>query len=164
MKIQLYDVSHIINQIKRANPPKDKETHKFLNNLAILLEKNTIKKNSTLESTLISTSEKFNETFLDLCFKRKEMVKRFSQEYLETVDNAYIAINNNSKALETFKNDFDVSIDWNLKTMAESSNELMPQIFSKLQKARSIIEDGLERNESVEKEMKGNFELFFNEI
>ncbi|ELA41534.1 uncharacterized protein VICG_01398 [Vittaforma corneae ATCC 50505] len=163
MKIQTFDVPHIINQIKRASPPKDKETHKFLNNLAILLEKNTTKKNSPLESSLVSTTDKLNETFLDLCFRRKELVKRFSQDYFDIVNNAFTALKRNKDALETLSIPQVDSINWDLKTMSDS-NSSMPLIFSKLQKARSIIEDAIEKNDGMIKDANGCIDAFFSTI
>lgn len=163
MKIQVFDASHIINQIKRASPPKDKETHKFLNNLAILLEKNTEKKSSPLESALVSTTDKLNETFLDLCFKRKELVKKFSQDYFDIVNSAFIALKRNKDILEAPAVPQADTMSWNLKTMSSSSS-LMPLIFSKLQKARSIIEDAMERNEGTAKDTSGSIDAFFNTL
>lgn len=163
MKIQIFDVTHVINQIKRASPPKDKQTHKLLNNLAILLEKNTTKKQSPLEKTHIATVEKLNEAFLDLCFLRKEILKKFSQEYFDTLSNAIIQLRKNQKVLESAKIQKEEMIEWDLKTIDES-NEIMPEIFSKLKKAKSVIEDAMDKNKPSSKNPNGVLESFFTDI
>lgn len=159
MKIHLFDVAHIINQIKRASPPKDKETLKFLNNLTILLDKNTVKKTSPLESTLATTADHLNEASMDLCFKRKELVKKMNEMYFEETSKAFEMLSANKKKLEIPARD-PVEIEWDLKTM-EESNAVMPQIFSKLQKARLIIEETIERNECISKSPNSNVDTYF---
>lgn len=162
MKIQVFDIPHIINQIKRASPPKDKDTHKLLNNLAILLEKNTKKKSSPLDASLVSVLDRLNEVFLDLCFKRKELTKKFSSEYLKMVDEAYAVLRRNKEALATPVGAPLEKIVWDLKTMGESS-VVMPSIFSKIQKARSVIEDAIEGNKEMTKDPVGSIETFFSD-
>lgn len=162
MKIQLFDSSHVINQIKRASPPKDKEAHKFLNNLAILLEKNTTKKSSTLEQALVTTTDKLSETFLDLCFKRKELAKNFSQEYLETANAALEKLRANKAVLEESSSGRIEPIAWDLKM--DEANSAMPQIFSKLQKARTIIEEAIEKNECIPGSSNVNVDAFFSNV
>lgn len=162
MKIQVYDIPHIINQIKRASPPKDKETHKMLNNLAILLEKNTTKKHSQLESALVSAADKLHETVMDLCFVRKEIVKKFGEKYYNEVSKVVSELKQNRKCPEVGDIPDSVPIEWDLNTMEECSGT-MPVIFSKLQKAKSVIEDAIKKNE-------GNYDpervinAFFNDI
>lgn len=163
MKIQIFDVTHVINQIKRASPPKDKQTHKLLNNLAILLEKNTTKKKSPLEQTHTATVEKLNETFLDLCFMRKDLLKKFSQEYFETLSNAIIQLRKNQKILESAKTQKEEILEWDLKTIDES-NETMSLTFSKLKKAKSVIEDAIDKTTNSSKNPNGVLEAFFTDL
>lgn len=163
MKMQAFDIQHIVNQIKRASPPKDKEAHKLLNNLAILLDKNTVKKNSPLEPTLSAATDKLNETFMDLCFIRKEIVKKFGEAYFDLINNALASLKRNSETLSSISRDTDEMIDWDLKT-AGGSESHMPGIFSKLQKARSVIEDAIEKNEGEGWDPEGVIESFFGKM
>lgn len=160
MKINAFDIHHVINQIKCASPPSTKEMHKFLNNLSILLDKNTTKKNSPLEPVLLSSIEKLNETFVDLCFLRKEIVRRFSREYFETLGNSLLQLKKNRDVLYSEDRVCPAPIQWNLDTMSDSSSP-MPAIFCKLHKAKGIIEDALQRNEATKANADGCIEAFF---
>lgn len=144
MKIEIYDISHIITQIKCASPPKTKEDHKLLNNLAILLEKNSIKKESDLENKLNESLEKMNENFLDLCFLRKEIVKKFSVEFSESMNEMVEKLINNRNIFLKSKDLSKKTIDWNLETSCDSAFSLIPEIFGKLNKSKEIIQDCME--------------------
>lgn len=159
MKIPVFDVGHIINQIKCASPPSDRNMHKLLNNLAILLERNTMKKTSSLEATLSSSIEKFNDTFIDLCFLRKEIVEKFSLEYYKIVENAILQIRNNKEALEKDETIPEEIINWDFDNTCDS-RKLVPVVFSKLNKARSIIEDALDKSSTVESNVDAYIESF----
>lgn len=162
MKIEVFDINHIINQIKCASPPSDKDMHKFINNLSILLEKNVSKKNSPLESTLVSTTEKLNELFVDLCFLRKEIIQRFSKEYFEMISNAILQLKaNKGKLIQSEGQTFN-KINWDLKTMDDESSDIMSVTFSKLQKAKSIIKDALSKEISPSKNPESIVDAFFS--
>lgn len=159
MKIPVFDVSHIINQIKCASPPSDRAMHKLLNNLSILLEKNTIKKSSNLEANLSSSIEKLNDTFIDLCFLRKEIVTKFNLEYYKIIEKALLQIKKNKEKIEEKEKNRDL-IKWEFKNVCGSKN-LIEGIFSKLNKAKGIIEDALEKNSTVENNIDAHIESFF---
>lgn len=161
MKIEVFDINHIINQIKCASPPSDKDMHKLINNLSILLEKNVTKKSSPLESTLLSTTEKLNEVFVDLCFLRKEIVQRFSREYFEMLSNAILQLKiNNERISHNDLSNFD-KITWDLKTISDSP-DIMSVTFSKLHKAKSIIEDALSKNTGTKRDPESIVDAFFS--
>ena len=161
MKIEVFDINHIINQIKCASPPSDKDMHKLINNLSILLEKNVTKKSSPLESTLLSTTEKLNEVFVDLCFLRKEIVQRFSREYFEMLSNAILQLKiNNERVSHNDLSNFD-KITWDLKTISDSP-DIMSVTFSKLHKAKSIIEDALSKNTGTKRDPESIVDAFFS--
>lgn len=161
MKIQVFDIDHIINQIKCASPPSDKDMHKLINNLSILLEKNVTKKESPLETTLVSTSEKLNEMFVDLCFLRKEIVQRFSREYFEMLATAILQLQKNKTLVEQVVEPVIERTNWDLKTMSQPF-DAMASTFSKLHKARSIIEDALNKNTCTSKDPESMIEAFFD--
>ena len=161
MKINVFDINHIVNQIKCASPPGDKDMHKLINNLSILLEKNVNRKQSPLESTALSTIEKLNETFVDLCFLRKEIVQRFSREYFDSLSLAIKQIKENRKKVEEKNLVENDKIDWNLKTMSQPT-EIMKTTFSKLHKARSIIEDALDKNVGNKNDPELIIDSYFN--
>lgn len=163
MKIAAFDIQHVINQIKCASPPSNKDMHKLLNNLSILLEKNTIKKKSPLEPEFNSSVEKLNEAFIDLCFLRKEIVKQFSQEYFDVLNKALVQLKKNKEHVNVEKEETMDLIQWDLKTMNDTSNA-MPVVFSKLQKARSIIEDALQKSENKCNDIEGTVEAFFSDV
>ena len=162
MKIQVFDINHIINQIKCASPPSNKEMHKLINNLSILLEKNVLRKQSPLEATLVTTTEKLNEIFVDLCFLRKEIIQRFSREYFDILSSAVQQLRKNNTIVEYNAENSVETINWNLKTMSQP-REVMATTFSKLRKARSIIEDELNKNNNNTKhDPESPLESFFN--
>lgn len=160
MKLAAFDIHHVINQIKCASPPSSKDMHKLLNNLSILLEKNTVRKKSELETEYNSSIEKLNETFIDLCFLRKEIIKQFSQEYYEILEKALRQLKSNSDYVKLNNENEAPLIDWNLKTINETPN-IMPVVFSKLQKAKSIIEDALSKSENKQNVVDGAIISFF---
>lgn len=163
MKIDVFDTHHIISQIKCASPPSSKEMHKLLNNLSILLEKNTAKKSSPLESTLVSSVERLNETFVDLCFLRKEIVRKFSQEYFDILSNALAQLKRNKYILYSEDAEHPASMQWDLNTTSGSSS-LMPAIFCKLHKAKGIIEDALQKSNDIRADADGWVEAFFTDV
>lgn len=140
MKIPVYDVQHIINQIKCASPPVTKEMHKLINNLSILLDKNIDKQTSPLETVLNSSLEQLNEKFLDLCFLRKDLVVKYGEEYSKIVSDIIkiISEDKEEKALPAYKMN-----DWALEVDCKKSCEIIPEIFSKLKKAKEVIEDAI---------------------
>lgn len=160
MKIEVFDINHIINQIKCASPPSDKDMHKLINNLSILLEKNVARKNSPLEPTLAANTEKLNEILVDLCFLRKEIVQRFSREYFEILNEAVQRLKENRERVMMAEEPRAESLCWNLKTVAQPS-EVMTTTFSKLQKARGIIEDALNKSTGSTKDPELMIESFF---
>lgn len=162
MKIQVFDINHIINQIKCASPPSDKEMHKLINNLSILLEKNVTRKQSSLEANLMSTTEKLNEMFVDLCFLRKEIVQRFSKEYFEVLASAVMQLRKNKLKVEHNEEPNLEIINWDLKTMSQPS-DIMAATFSKLHKARSVIEDALNKNMGNNRDPESMVEAFFRD-
>ncbi|KAI5169309.1 hypothetical protein PAEPH01_0601 [Pancytospora epiphaga] len=163
MKLGIHDVQHIIGQIKRASPPTTKETHKLINNLAILLEKNTNKIESPLEAVLTAQLEKLNEYFLDLCFLRKEILMRYSREYAEEVNGVLATLKENqTKASKETAID-RVTMEWSLNSESSYSSRMTQDIFGKLHKAKSIIEDAIGQNMPLIQDMDpdGCLESYF---
>lgn len=163
MKIPIFDVQHIINQIKCASPPNNKEMHKALNNLSILLEKNTTKKKSTLEQNYIGSMDKLNEHFVDLCFLRKEIVRSFSQEYFDILTDTLKILKSNKNIVKIEENKQAPLIEWDLTPMADALT-IMPTVFSKLSKAKSIIEDALLKHEGQIVDIDSQVEAFFADL
>lgn len=144
MKIGCHDIQHVIGQIKRASPPVTKEMHKLINNLAILLEKNTDHLDSTQEAVLTTHLERLNECFLDLCFLRREIVVQHGAEYAATVAAAVAALQENREAAAADIAGDDRHVEWNLEADCGDTAHLVPEIFSKLRKAKAVIEDALD--------------------
>ncbi|KAI4291376.1 hypothetical protein PAPHI01_0650 [Pancytospora philotis] len=143
MKIGVHDVQHIIGQIKRASPPTTKDMHKFINSLAILLEKNTDKLASPHEQTLTGHLERLNELFLDLCFLRKELALKYADEYAASVGAAISTLNANNELLQAESLPEVRSMEWDLSTGSSDTQMLVHEIFGKMHKAKAIIEDAL---------------------
>lgn len=144
MKIPVYDIQHIINQIKCASPPVTKEMHKIMNNLSILLEKNIEKRDSPQEAILTGQLERLNEIFLDLCFLRKEIVKKYGEEYAGIVNKALEALESNWHRISSENSIRAELITWDLDTECDDTCQMIPDIFSKLKKAKTVIEDAIE--------------------
>lgn len=144
MKIGCHDVQHVIGQIKRASPPVTKEMHKLINNLGILLEKNTEHLDSPQEAVLTAHLERLNECFLDLCFLRREIVVRHSAEYAGMVASAIAAVQENRDIAAADVAGDDRRIVWNLDADCGDTARLVPEIFGKLRKAKAVIEDALD--------------------
>jgi len=161
MKIGLYDIQYVMNQIKCAAPPSDKESHKLLNNVSILLEKNTNKLNSPLEPTLVSCLEKLHENFLELCFTRSELPEEFGNWYAENTEaimkwlkeikdkatsiEARAALETGDPAEKCGVLCGERQIDWKIEDVGcDAALKIIPEIFGKLKKAKSIMEDALE--------------------
>ncbi|KAI5149952.1 hypothetical protein ENBRE01_1216 [Enteropsectra breve] len=149
-KISLQDAQHIIGQIKRASPPSTKEEHKMLNNLAVLLEKNTCKKDTPLEAELTACLEKMNERFLDLCFFRKEKVSEYAAEYSENINKVLERIRQNNERISRMGAEEPKALEWNLSGSIDDLCGQVPDIFGKLRKAKSIIEESLEERINVD--------------
>lgn len=167
MKIPVYDVQHIINQIKRASPPVTKEMHKLINNLAILLEKNTEKRESPQELVLTTKTEQLNESFLDLCFLRGEVAKKYAEEYAVFVGQVEQVLEENKSMTNKEPIISPSNIDWDLDTECADTYQLISYIFAKLNKAKAVVEDGLENRSRGN---KGNvsadayFEAYTNKL
>lgn len=144
MKIPVYDIQHIINQIKCASPPVTKEMHKTINNLSILLEKNVDKRDSPQEAVLTGQLERLNEAFLDLCFLRKEIVKRYAEEYAAIVGSALEALESAWRRAQDEPPACGEPVAWELDTGCGGTCQMLPEIFSKLKKAKAVIEDAIE--------------------
>lgn len=163
MKPQVHDIGHVINQIKRASPPTDKEMHKLLNNLQILLTKNTEKKESPLELALSNTVEQMNEVFVDLCFLRKEIVKKFGNLYFETISNALAELRSKNQELQQYDEPEECLVSWNFTTV-NPSTDIASSIFNKLNKAKMIIEDSINKCDYVSKEADTVVDSYFTSL
>lgn len=144
MKIEVHDIQHIVEQVKEMHPPRSKDAHKLMNNLAILLEKNTTKKESPEEVVLTGHLEKLNEKFLDLCFLRKETVESYGKEYSEMASKTALALQKNREAVAAEQPVAHKPIVWDLEVGQCDVCQMIPGIFSKLKKAKGVIEDALE--------------------
>ncbi len=165
MKMEIRSIEYIIDQIKKTNPPVTKDMHKLINNLLILLEKNVVKKESPEEFLLTEKYETLNEFFLELCFLRREIVVKFAEEYADNIKKAIEILEENSKAVNYKENDEKKTIKWNLKTECENTYELVSYIFSKLSKAKMVIEESLEnkcKNNKSSIEADAYFEAYLN--
>lgn len=145
MKIGVHDIQHIIGQIKRASPPTTKYMHKLINNLAILLEKNTNKLESPQEAVLTAQLERLNELFLDLCFMRKELALKYADNYAASVSAAMDTLRENGDVVSTETPYAPIHIDWALDAQCGDTDMLVHEIFSKMRKAKTVIEDASDK-------------------
>lgn len=152
MKPGLYDVQHVIAQIKRASPPVTREMHKLINNISILLDKNTTRLDSPLEPVLASATEQLAEQFLALCYLRRESVRAYASAYAEAAAQIASRIHANMEAMGRQPQQTDDRIVWD-GLVAESAEacDLVPSIFSKLKKGKEVVEDALENRTRVER-------------
>lgn len=162
MKIELCDLQHVIGQIKRASPPTTKEAYKFLNNLLVLMERNTIKCSVSEEAVLSSKYEALHSSLLELCFLRRSLAESYAEEFSNASSSTAEILQKNSECLQK---EIEVELvipDWHLAVGCSEVYKMLPELFSKLNSAKDIINDSLEAVPTSEKtNADAQYELYF---
>lgn len=166
MKIKLRDLQHIIGQIKRASPPTTKEAHKLLNNLAVLMEKNSTKQFSPEETLFSEKTEAFHSVLLELCFLRQELVNSYAKEYSAFADQTLEIVKQNDKiASEELIVENDMA-ELEFEVYNPESCKMLPEIFTRLKNAKEIINEMMNNTDQTKLNRDANtqFELYFTPL
>ena len=146
MKVRLYDAQHVVGQIKRASPPTTKEMHKLINNLSILLEKNTEKIDSPLEAVLAEKHQALGERTATLCLLRTELAQEYAKKYADSAQGILRGVAANRERIACAIDGAGEPIEWNIQLDGEDVRSTVEWILGALKAGKSVVEDAIEES------------------
>jgi hypothetical protein len=156
MKLNVFDVRHVVNQIKESCSISGRS--KLLSDLMDLLERNTNKRDDPRSQVLSNNIKQYRYEFLDLCLQRTRYPERFGIEYEEYVNGAMATIARNK---QVSMNSFEIEHlpkEYIFKTKYEYLSNEASKVFGKLKRARNIIEESIIQDKYHQRQPAGNMD------